>query len=67
MVRRAIKIEGIDKVFEISKVSGVNVPPVGGFLMHLDQLKDGTVRLLYNSNVIPDLTKGPGITFIREE
>lgn len=62
-VRRAIKLEGTDQIFEISKAAGVKT---NGFLMHLDLLDDGTVRLLFNSNLIPDFTKIAGITVIRE-
>ena len=63
-MRRAIKIDGIDKELEISRVTAVKA---GDFVMHIDGLKDGTVRIIYNSNIIPDIAQVKGITIIRED
>ena len=50
-VRRAIKIKGTDQVLELSKVTAVRTAKN---MIHLDQLPDGTWRLIYNSTMIPD-------------
>lgn len=62
-VRRALRIEGTEVLLELSKVTVVNLEGV----FHLDQLPDGTWRLTYSESLIPDLTKFPGFTFIRED
>ena len=34
--------------------------------IHIDQMKDGKFRLIYNSNLIPDFTKVKDLEIIRE-
>lgn len=63
-MRRAIKIEGTDLVLEISKVTSVKVSKN---MIHIDQLADGTWRLIYNENMIPDFTKIKALSVIRED
>jgi hypothetical protein len=63
-IRRAIKVVGTDQVLEISKVTAVKLD--GPQMIHLDQLPDGTWRLIYNPNTIPDFTKVAALEFIRE-
>ena len=62
--RRAIEIEGIDQTLELSKVTGVRTDKN---MIHLDQLSDGTWRLIYNSKMIPDFSKVLGLKIIRED
>ena len=50
-VRRAIKINGADQVLELSRATAVRTDKM---MIHLDQLPDGTWRLIYNSKLIPD-------------
>ena len=60
-----IKFEGIDRVFEISKVSAIksDIPTI----FALERMTDGTHRITYNAIQISDLSKVSGITIIREE
>jgi len=62
-VRRAIAIEGTDIVLELSKATAVRTTKQ---MIHLDQLDDGTWRLIYNSNLLPDFTKVQALRMIRE-
>jgi hypothetical protein len=62
-MKRSILLEGIDVELELSKVTAVRTSKQ---MIHLDQLNDGTWRLIYNSNLIPDITKIEGFTIIRE-
>ena len=63
-VKRSITIDGMDKKLELSIVTAVRTTKE---MIHLDQLKDGTWRLIYNSNLIPDITKVKGFTIVRED
>jgi len=63
-MRRAIKIEGLDIELELSKVTAVKTTKQ---MIHLDQLPDGTWRLIYNSNLIPDYKDVKAFTMIRED
>jgi hypothetical protein len=62
-VRRAIKLAGLDTELELSKVTAVKTDKQ---MIHLDQLPDGTWRLIYNANLIPDIKKLEGFIIIRE-
>jgi len=62
-MRRAIKIEGTDTVLEISKATSVFTHKP---MIHLDKLSDGTWRLIYNENLIPDFSKVKALKIIRE-
>lgn len=64
-MRRAIRINGTDQVLELSKVAGVKLKDRG--MIHFDQLDDGTWRLIYNTDMIPDFTKITSFEIIREE
>jgi len=68
-MKRSISIDSIDGVclgdLEISKVAKVKLQ--NDSFIHLDQLKDGTWRLLYTENLIPDFTKISGFTVHRED
>ena len=61
---RAILIEGTDEVLVLSKATAVKTKQN---MIHLDQLPDGTWRLIYNGNMIPDFTKVLGLKIIRED
>jgi len=64
MTRRAIEIEGTEQILELSKVTGVRTDKN---MIHLDQLSDGTWRLIYNSKMIPDFSEVLSLTIIRED
>lgn len=66
-VRRAIKINQIDgdgQILELSKATAVRTDKN---MIHLDQLEDGTWRLIYNANLIPDITKVLNLEIVRED
>jgi hypothetical protein len=63
--RRAIKIVGTDQILELSKVTAVKLN--GPEMIHFDKLPDGTWRLIYNSNMIPDFTQVQAFEMIRED
>lgn len=63
-MKRAIEIEGLGKELELSKVTSVRTTKE---MIHLDQLSDGSWRLIYNSNLIPDFSKVKSLKIIRKE
>lgn len=63
-MRRAIKLVGLDKELELSKVTAVKTEKN---MIHLDQLPDGTWRLIYNGFLIPDITKLEALKILRED
>lgn len=64
MLKRSIKLDGLDKELVLSKATAVKTEKQ---MIHLDQLPDGTWRLIYNANMIPNFTKLKSMTIIREE
>lgn len=62
-MRRAIKLTGTDLVLELSKVTAIKTDKK---MIHLDELPDGTWRLIFNGNMIPDFTKIEVMEIIRE-
>lgn len=62
-MKRSIRINGIDKELVLSRVTSVRTTKQ---MIHLDKLGDGTWRLIYNSELIPDITKVKGFEIIRE-
>lgn len=63
-MRRAISLDGLDQILELSKATAVKTDKQ---MIHLDQLPNGTWRLIYNGNMIPDFTKLTALTIIRED
>ena len=61
---RAIEVEGTDHVLVLSKATAVKTKQN---MIHIDQLPDGTWRLIYNGNMIPDFSKVLGLKIIRED
>lgn len=57
------KLEGTDIELEISKVTAVKLDKE---MIHLDKLQDGSWRLIYNSNMIPDFSKISSFKIERE-
>ena len=63
--KRHLRFNGADiPDIEISKVSVIKK---GKNMFYLDQLDDGTYRLVYSLDMIPDLTKVNNIEIIRED
>ena len=63
-MRRAIGIEGTGVELELSKVTSIKTKAQ---MIHLDQLQDGTWRLIYNENLITDIRKVRAFKIIRED
>lgn len=63
-MRRAVKVNGTELVLELSKATAVKTHKN---MIHFDQLQDGTWRLIYNGNLIPDFTKVINFEIVREE
>jgi hypothetical protein len=61
---RSIKLDGLDQELVLSKATAIKTEKN---MIHLDQLPDGTWRLIYNANMIPDFTKLTSLTIIRED
>jgi hypothetical protein len=62
-MKRTIALKGLDMVLELTKVTTINGSTN---MIHLDQLKDGTWRLIYNRDMIPDFTKLESLDIVRE-
>jgi hypothetical protein len=62
-MKRTIFIDGLNMELELSKVASVKTDKK---MIHLDELKDGTWRLIYNGNMIPDFSKINNFKIIRE-
>lgn len=63
-LRRAIEIEGTDVVLELSRATAIDVDKK---MIHLDELPDGTFRLLFSKSLIDDFTKVHSLKIIRED
>lgn len=66
MTRRVIEIEGVGKTIEISKVTAVKADKIKNAMLYLDELKDGTYRLIYSEDLIPDFKDVTAFKVIRE-
>lgn len=64
MTRRAIELVGTNIVLELSKVTAVRTKQR---MLHLDELADGTWRMIYNGEHIPDFTKIECFMILRED
>ena len=64
MTRRAIELVGTDIILELFKVTAVRTKQR---MLHLDELPDGTWRMIYNGEHIPDFTKISEFKIIRED
>ena len=63
-MRRSIHLTGTDIALELSKATSVKTKQR---MIHLDELPDGTWRLIYNGDHIPDFSKVQALTIIRED
>lgn len=63
-MRRAIKVNGTDLVLELSKATAIKTEKN---MIHFDQLADGSWRIIYNCNLIPDFTKVVNFEIVRED
>ena len=61
---RGFKLIGVDKEFEISKVTQVDMQDMEA--IYFDKLKDGTWRLIYTKSTIPEIKELKAIEILRE-
>jgi hypothetical protein len=61
--RRFVKLEGLDTTLELTKVVQIN--KVQKRFIYLEEMDNGTWRLTYTENVIPDITKLQSMNIIR--
>lgn len=54
MTKRTIELVGLDITLDLSKVTAVKTRQR---MIHLDELPDGTWRMIYNGNHIEDISK----------
>lgn len=64
-VYRGLRFEGIDKELKISKATRINTDTDA--ILHIDRMKDGTVRIIYNGVVVNDLSQVTGIIIVRKD
>lgn len=64
MTKRTIALVGIGKELELSKATCVKTEKQ---MIHLDQLPDGTWRLIYSASLIPDIKHLQSLTIIRTD
>jgi hypothetical protein len=60
--KRTIKLVGLDQELILSKATAIKTDKM---MIHLDQLPDGSWRLIYNGNMIPDFTKLESLQIVR--
>jgi hypothetical protein len=63
-MKRAIELVGLGIELELSKATAVKTDKQ---MIHLDKLPDGTWRLIYNANLIPDFTKLESLKIVRND
>ena len=64
MTKRRIELVGTDIVLELSKATAVRTKQK---MIHLDELPDGTWRLIYNGDHITDFSKIECLKVVRED
>lgn len=65
--KRSVKInfkDGSSQELVLSKATSVKTDAE---FLHFDKMKDGTWRLIYNPNMIPDFTQVVNLEIIRDE
>jgi len=63
-LRRAIEVEGTDLVLELSKATAIQGKKR---MIHLDELDDGTWRLIFSKDLISDFSEIKSLKIIRED
>ena len=63
-MKRSIEIEGTGKILELSKVGEIDTRLE---MINLEKLSDGTWRLIYTKNLIPNIEFVEGFKIIRED
>jgi hypothetical protein len=63
-MKRAIVLDGTGIELPLSKATAVKT---GKKMIHIDELPDGTWRLIYSQELIPDFTKISAFRVLRED
>jgi len=63
-MKKSIYLKGIDKELVLSKVASIDVDKK---FIHIEEMLDGTWRLNYSSNLIPDISKIESFEIRREK
>ena len=63
-MKRSILIEGLGIELPLKIVTAVRTDKK---MIHLDELPDGSWRLIYNSKMIPEIQDVEGFKIVREE
>ncbi len=66
MIKRSIKLNGLDKELNLSKASSVRKLQDGKEFIYLDKLTDGTWRMVWTEQTIPDMTKVTSFEIVRK-
>lgn len=64
MIKRSLLLEGLGIELPLTKATAIHVEKQ---MIHIDQLADGTWRIIYNASLIPDITKLEAIKIIRDD
>ncbi len=62
-IRRAIELEGLNITLELSKATSIQGKKR---MIHLDELNDGTWRLIFSKDLVDDFSKITSLKIIRE-
>jgi len=63
--KRYLKLNGLDREVELSKVSEINISDDKEFI-YLDKLNNGTWRLCYTAQTIPDIKLLESLEIVRK-
>jgi hypothetical protein len=63
---KRIVLNDIGKELVLSKVTGIKLKKRKRSMIYLDEMSDGTWRLIYDENMIPDLSKIESIDILRD-
>ena len=66
-MRRAIRLNGINKELELERVTQINHLKNDYEFINLEKMKDGKWRLTYTSDTIPDIRDLQSLEIIRED
>lgn len=63
-IKRTLRINGLGLNLDLTKCVSVKTK---NNMIHFDELPDGSWRLIYNGNMIPDFTKIESFEIIRRD
>lgn len=65
-MKRSIYIDGVGKELVLSKATAIKQGKVPKKMIHLDELPDGTWRLIYSEDIVLDWSKVEALRMVRE-